>query len=145
MNRIPGQRAAVTNSESNIFWGGDDSKIEILRKSVVIDAAARDAGNTPTTTLRKGLILGVITASGKVVQYDNAALDGTQTAKYILDQEIDLLEDGTAVDQFVQVVACAPVRVEALLIEGAAFVGNGDEAATRTDLKAQLFRLNDEY
>ena len=67
--------------------------------AVVIDAAARDAENSPTTTLRKGLVLGKVTSSGKYKQYDAEAEDGTETARAILDDEVGLLdESGTPAD-----------------------------------------------
>ncbi|MFW6158990.1 MAG: head decoration protein [Planctomycetota bacterium] len=67
--------------------------------AVVLDAAARDSGNSPETTLRKGLVLGKVTASGKYKEYDGGASDGTETARAILADEVDLLdESGTAVD-----------------------------------------------
>jgi len=66
---------------------------------VTIDSAARDSGNTPTTTLRKGLVLGKVTASGKYKEYDDAAIDGTETAVCILDDEVKVVdEDGNAAD-----------------------------------------------
>ena len=66
---------------------------------IVIDADARDDDNTPTTTLRKGLVLGRLTANGKYKEYDPSASDGTETARLVLDDEVNLLdEDGTAVD-----------------------------------------------
>ena len=58
---------------------------------VTIAAEARDSGNTPTTTLRRGLVVGKITASGKYAQYDNTATDGTGEAAGILVHEVDLL------------------------------------------------------
>lgn len=66
---------------------------------IVIDSTARDATNTPTTTLRKGLVLGKVTATGVYMEYDAGASDGTETARVILDDEISVLdEDGTAAD-----------------------------------------------
>ena len=58
---------------------------------ITIAAAVRDSGSTPTTTLRRGLVVGKITASGKFAQYSNAATDGTGTAAGILVHEVDLL------------------------------------------------------
>lgn len=67
--------------------------------AAVIDAAARDDGNSPTTTLRKGLVLGKVTATGKYKEYDPSASDGTETARLILDDEVDLLDEaGSAAD-----------------------------------------------
>ena len=67
--------------------------------AIVIDAAASDDGNSPTTTLRKGLVLGKVTETGKYKQYDPEASDGTETARVILDDEVNLLdESGEPVD-----------------------------------------------
>ena len=67
--------------------------------AVVLDSTARDSGNTPTTTLRKGLVLGKVTATGKYKEYDSGASDGTETARVILDDEVVVLDEtGTAAD-----------------------------------------------
>ncbi len=66
---------------------------------IVVDSTARDSANTPTTTLRKGLVLGKVTATDKYMEYDSGASDGTETARVILDEEVNVLdEDGTAAD-----------------------------------------------
>jgi hypothetical protein len=64
-----------------------------VKVAVTIDANASDAGGTPTTTLRKGLVLGKVTSSGKYKQYSNAAVDGTEVAAGILDDETNLVGD----------------------------------------------------
>jgi len=67
--------------------------------AIVLDSTARDSGNSPTTTLRKGLVLGKVTADGTYKEYDPSAADGTETARVILDDEVDLLdENGDAAD-----------------------------------------------
>jgi hypothetical protein len=67
--------------------------------AILLDATARDGGNEPTTTLRKGLVLGKVTATGTYKEYDPSAADGTGTARVILDDAVDLLDEtGTAVD-----------------------------------------------
>jgi len=59
--------------------------------NVVIASTARDNGST---TLRKGLVMGKITASGKFAQYDDNAADGTETAVGILLEDVNLLDEG---------------------------------------------------
>lgn len=61
---------------------------------VQVDNTARDAGNTTfrTTYLRPGLILGKVTATGRYKEYDNTDADGTETAKCILNQGVDLVD-----------------------------------------------------
>ena len=70
-----------------------------IKVAVTVDSAAADNGGSPTTTLRKGLVLGKVTASGKYKQYNNAAADGTEVAAGILDDEVNLIDEaGTARD-----------------------------------------------
>ena len=66
---------------------------------IVIDSTALDSGNSPTTTLRKGLVLGKVTATDKYKEYDPSASDGSETARVIIDDEVGLLDDtATAAD-----------------------------------------------
>ena len=70
-----------------------------IKVAVTVDSASADSGGSPTTTLRKGLVLGKVTASGKFKQYNNAAADGTEVAAGILDDEVNLIDEaGTARD-----------------------------------------------
>jgi hypothetical protein len=70
-----------------------------IKVAVTIASTASDSGSTPATTLRKGLVLGKVTATGKFKQYNNGASDGTEVAAGILDDEVNLLnEAGTASD-----------------------------------------------
>jgi len=63
-----------------------------LAVQMTIDASAVDVGNIDQThILRKNLILGKITASGKLVAYDETGTDdGRRTAYAILVNETDL-------------------------------------------------------
>ncbi len=58
---------------------------------LTIASTAADAGNTNYTyILRAGIVLGKITASKKLAQYDPAATDGTETAYAVLLGDVDL-------------------------------------------------------
>ena len=89
---IPGFGAGSSASptEFRLSLHGLDTDV-----GVTIAAAAVDAGNTPTTTLRKGLVLGKVTATGKYKEYDPSASDGTETAALILVDQVDMLQDST--------------------------------------------------
>ena len=67
----------------------------VVHREVWIDSAARDSGSSPTTVLRKGLFIAKIDSSGRWAQYDDSLTgDGQDTARAILDQELDLLDSG---------------------------------------------------
>ena len=58
--------------------------LNLAKTPVLLDSAAEDAGNTPTTTLRDKLGLGVVTSSGKAVAYDPDENLGQQIAAGLL-------------------------------------------------------------
>jgi hypothetical protein len=113
----------------------------VIRTTVVIASTARDGygtdgstPRTPTTQLRRGLVLGKITVGGKFAQYDDDAGDGTEVADCILDEDINLLDaDGTAQDTPANVVIHAAV-VESELLAGVA----AHLAAAKVDLVGRI-------
>ena len=48
----------------------------VMTIGVVLVSTTTDSGNNPTTTLRRGLTLGKITASGKYAAYSDSGSDG---------------------------------------------------------------------
>ena len=83
-----------------------------LQGIVTIASAARDAGNTTVTKLRKGLVLGRVTSGGKYKEYDNNDTDGTEVARAILDQNVNLLDaDSVARDVIARVVFDSAVLI----------------------------------
>ena len=87
---IPGFGAgsSTSPSEFRLSLHGVDTDV-----GITLASSAVDAGNTPTTTLRKGLVLGKITATGKYKEYDPSASDGSETAALILVDQADMLQD----------------------------------------------------
>lgn len=84
---IAGTGDSEATVEREILWGSDNARLIAVRKSAIISGVTRDATNTPTTVLRPGLVLGLITASGKYKEYDPASTDGSQYASAILQIE----------------------------------------------------------
>lgn len=72
---------------------------------ITISSAARD---NSSEILRKGLCMGIITASGLWAQYDDGASDGTEVCRGVLADQVDLRtasSDGiTAVNSFGRVI-----------------------------------------
>lgn len=134
---IPGHTEARYSQDREILWGSPQER-QVLRTGAVIDSTAVDAGSSPTTVLRRGLLLGKVTATGNLKQYDSAAVDGTEDVYGVLDVELNMLDNlGQAIDRDAPVIVNAPLKSEMLLIKGAAFIGHADQAAATTDLKAK--------
>ena len=63
-------------------------------KAIMLDSTAVDAGNTPTTTLRAGLFLGLRNETSMFVEYDDDGTnDGRRVARGILMKDINLLDE----------------------------------------------------
>ena len=143
---IPGHGALAETGEREILWGGDDRRLNILYKGYAVSSAARDAGNTPTTVLRRGLLMGVVTATGELEEWDADASDGTQYIAAVLNNELNVLDlSGTAVDRVpMPPLVCAPVIAGRLLIQGSAFVGHVDEYLARRVMHQMGYRFDDD-
>lgn len=142
---MPGTQASLTTLTREIFWGGDVSRIQILRDNGKVSSAARDAGSTPTTVLRPGLLLGKVTATGIYEEWDGDASDGTETLAAVNEHELQMTDlYGTAAHRFAPVVVQAPLKASALLIQGSALVGHADEYLARRSLARMGCRLDDD-
>lgn len=104
---VPGMGAAAYSAEhdlSDVVYGPLWNCMYL--NYAVVSGAARDAGNTNNTTvLRPGLVMGVITASGKWAQFDASAVDGTEVARGILLQfGLNTQSDGADADRFLATI-----------------------------------------
>lgn len=109
-------------------------------KMMELDSSARDAGSTPTTLLRSGLVLGLITATKKVMEYNGADNDGTETAIGILLGNAYLVDPfGGALTStmFVPVVIQGRVRSQTTDLYGI-------DAAAIVELRAQGFIIEED-
>ena len=111
----PGFQAKIETDEAQVTWAGRQGLDLAATRNVTIDSTAVDSGNTPTTTLRAGLLLGVIDATLKAVPYDPDATDGRQIAVGILEKHQDMLVEGVATDRFSQMLVHGLVKESQLI------------------------------
>jgi len=78
----------VTGTPPAFLRDGD----HVVCKSITVASTARDAGATPTTTLRAGLVLGKVTTGGLYKEYNHSLSDGTEVARGILMSELNLYD-----------------------------------------------------
>lgn len=112
----PGTTALLSTAESNIFWG---TQPVVTAQYTIADivSTATDSGNSPTTILRPGLILGKITSSGLWGAYSPTATDGRQQALGVLVTEINMSDPvtGSVANRVATVAVTGPVRASALV------------------------------
>lgn len=110
---VPGLTTARETYENAFRWGNHGQGIFA---NAVISGAARDTGNTPTTELRPGLVLGQILSTGKYTAYSPSATDGSEVASAVLLEGLRVQSfEGTDVDRFYAVLVGGPVQASKLI------------------------------
>jgi hypothetical protein len=111
---IPGLTTATETYESALRWGNDTMGV---LTGALISAGSLDPGNTPTTELRVGLVMGIITATGQWTNYAATNIDGSGVAQGILPiglRTTDLLT-GVALQRFYAMLVGGPVQASKLI------------------------------
>jgi hypothetical protein len=141
----PGFTALAETVDSELFWGGDASRIFVLTKPGVVSSATVDAGATPTWQIRKGMLLGKITASDQHAQWNPLATDGSQELDGVLQFEL-ITQDGmgAAKRNAVPIVVVAPLKASSLIVLGSALVGSIHEYTARRRLHQMGCVLDDD-
>ena len=141
----PGQTTIKTTDEAELLWGGSEGQIQVLRLSKNFSTTLADAGNSPTTVVRRGLLCGVIAASLQAVQWDATASDGSQYVAGVLPVELVSVDRyGVAVNRVAPLFVNAPLKASGLRIKGSALVGHVDEYLARRQLWNLGCRLDDD-
>ena len=137
------------NIVNSITWGPWEYNRAFIVPTL-IDGAARDQGNTPTDLLRPGLMMGMVNATRKVKEYDNALSDGTEDLMGILLYDVKLQAGGSNQDRwFGFVLVGGNVKANSLIYDAASstmggWVGGAQDAAIRTEM-ADRFILDDMF
>ena len=106
----PGFAAKVESAEANVLWVGRHGQDLAATRKITLVSTATDSGNTPATTLRGGMLLGIVDSSGKASTYSPDATDGRQIAVGILEHAQDMLVAGVATDRFTQMLVHGLVK-----------------------------------
>lgn len=135
----PGVNDPVFTQE-NAFWFG--KREEQMFFPVMIGGASRDSGNTNyTTVLRPGLLLGKVTATGKVKEWNPSGTDGSERLFGVLDLSVSMTRLGNNQDRFLgHVWVKGNVKPHRLLIPGQSDYGIYGNANEHT-IKTQLYQM----
>lgn len=112
----PGFTTALESEEVQILRTGPNGQDQASTAPVIVLSSSVDSGNTPTTTLRGGQVMGYVTASGKVQPYGAPSTDdGRDQVVGLLPQHLDMLQQGTATDRNINVLKSGLIRADQLL------------------------------
>lgn len=143
----PGMSAALETQENRIWWGLRSQQVV---KGEIILSTTVDAGNSPTTLLRAGLLLGKNSTTGKCTIWDPTATNGTEHIYGVLLHDQSMLAQGaTTGDKFIGwVLVGGNVIASSLLIPAEASLGingNAKELQVRAYMtQTGRFILDDE-
>ncbi len=110
---FPGLTTARETYEAEFMWG--DQKQAVIMGGL-ISGAARDSGNSPTTELRKGLLLGQILSTGLWTTYSPTATDGSEVAGGVLMESFRTQDfEGNNKNIFYGILVGGPVQASKIL------------------------------
>ncbi len=143
---LPGTRAANFTTAREIFWSGDASRMKIVRGSADFSDTIRDAGESPTTHIRPGLLLGRLTSDGTFVHWDPTATNGSQWLRGVNEHELTATEgfSATAAKSNGPYVIQAPLNAASLLVLGTALTSSAHQYLARRLLHSMGCILNDD-
>ena len=147
ISSLPGISAAVENTETALLWEKYE-RLGLWNQNPIVSTAV-DSGNTPTTNLRAGLVMGKITASGKLKQWDPTAVDGSEVVAGVLLRDVAMINPATqaVADQIGYVAMTGYVKAADMLIcvggATAAFNTSAYENVARTQM-SRKFLFDDE-
>ena len=134
---IPGIQDSLETVEKQIWWNRWEDCVWLPQ---AIDGAARDSGNTAgyTDVLRPGLALGKKTSTGKLLQWDPTATDGTEKLFGFLGHSAKMLRIGSNQDRYIGwVMVGGFLKADNLLIYGQSAFGISG-ISTEYILRAQM-------
>lgn len=142
----PGITAISAETTTKVVWWGREERLLFAGRNIV-GSAAVDAGSSPTTLLRTGLVMGVKTSDGLWYACDPNATTGIEVPAGILLADLSMLgASGSAEDKFgIPILLSGPVKAADLLIEGTLLTSSSDEFYVRTRLAAKGFIFDDDF
>lgn len=142
---VPSQDTAVFDSPNEIVAQGFDPQHFVL-DSAIISASTVDAGASPTFAVRPGLLLGKVTSTGKYLQWDSTATDGSQYIAGVLWKELRMQDfNGNTVDRCFTVIVGRGVMLAArLLVKGTVLTSAADQYLARRQLANAGFTMDDD-
>lgn len=124
---FPGLESVLETVQNQFWWGRSEQQTFI---PATISGAARDAGNTVPDVLRGGLLLGRVTATGFLKEWNPIATDGSEVIFGVLAAPLKMTDAGSDTDRFTYVFVAGNVYSDRLIIKGNAdegIVGDAQE------------------
>ena len=138
----PGNSEVFLTVESQFLYG---RVIDVFYDDYHISGTSRDTGNTPSTFLRPGLLMGRRTSDKKHYPWNPGATDGTELIAGINVMGMEMQVDGVDQDKFYALVTWGHLKTSGLLIPGEAefgLEGKDNGALAAEQLRSLGYRLD---
>ena len=117
---FPGLESVLETVQNQFWWGRSEQQTFI---PATISGAARDAGNTVTDVLRGGLLLGRVTSTGYLKEWNPTGTDGSEVIYAVLAAPLKMTDAGSNTDRFTYVFVGGNVYSDRLVIPANAAEG----------------------
>ena len=116
INNPPGFSSTIESHESEVVYGGRRGFTQVSERAIVIGSDAEDAGNSPTTSLRGGLMI-IENSSG--VHYPFGQTDEVGPIRGILPFTIDMMDVfGITSEKWVQIFTSGLLKTNEVIDAG---------------------------
>lgn len=144
--QVPGVGARQNTIEGQVWFG--DKEQQLFTNTLLLSTAV-DAGHSGNTTLlRPGLLMGKVTATGKVKEWNPTGTDGSEYIWGVMLYDQQMSTGGTVQDRwFGFCIVKGNLKAAALIVPGnasAGILGDALEFIVRKQLQGR-FLLDDDY
>ncbi len=136
----PGITSINESTPVDLYWS---QFVQVQYQGRIIDGTTRDLGNTTTTTLlRSGLLMGQVTSTKRIKEWNPTGTDGTETIVGVLFIDVNTQRLNADQDRFNGwLMVGGPVKLEKLIIPGNASRGVSGDALEFLVLSQLLSRF----
>lgn len=118
---FPGMSTILETVQNQIWWEGPWHN---MRLPITLSSATVDSQNTVTTTLRAGLLLGKITATGLFKEWNPTGTDGSEVIAAVLAEPISVAQGSSTADRYTgNALFCGNLYSDRIVVPGTAAEG----------------------
>jgi hypothetical protein len=118
--QFPGLTSVLETVQNQFWWGRPEQQVFL---PAGISGAARDAGNTITSVLRGGLLMGRVTATKLYKEWNPTGTDGSEVIRGILVEPLSVVVNGTNQNKYTHIYVGGNILSNRIYVPGNATEG----------------------
>lgn len=117
---FPGLESVLETVQNQFWWGRNEQQVFM---PCTVSGAARDSGNTVTSVLRGGLLMGKVKATGLYKEWNPTGTDGSEVIAGILPSPLTMVDAGADTDRYTYMWVSGNAYSDRILVPGNAAEG----------------------